>query len=61
MIELARIGDVRSVSVFCFSVPKLVYQVKKQYSAANTVLLLPLTTKKQYHTALNPTNPNLQQ
>ena len=30
---------------FCFRVPKFVYQVKKQYSTANTVLLLPLTTK----------------
>ena len=56
MNELARIGDVRSVSVFCVSFPKFVYQVKKQYSTANTVLLLPLTTKRQYHTALNSTN-----
>ena len=59
MNELARIGDVRSVSVFCFSVPKFVYQVKKQYSTVNTVLLLPLTTKKQYRTALNPTNAKI--
>ena len=44
---------------FCFRVPKFVYQVKKQYSTANTVLLLPLTTKKQYHTALNPTNTKI--
>ena len=42
---------------FCF----LLYcsQVKKQYSTANTVLLLPLTTKKQYRTALNPTNTKI--
>ena len=59
MNELARIGDVRSVSVFCFRVAKFVYQAKKQYSTANTVLLLPLTTKKQYHTALNPTNTKI--
>ena len=31
---------------FCFRVAKPVYQVKKHYSTANTVLLLPLTTKK---------------
>ena len=44
---------------FCFRVAKFVYQAKKQYSTANTVLLLPLTTKKQYHTALNPTNTKI--
>ena len=44
---------------FCFRVPKFVYQAKKQYSTANTVLLLPLTTKKQYHTALNSTNTKI--
>ena len=44
---------------FCFRVAKFVYQAKKQYSTATTVLLLPLTTKKQYHTALNPTNTKI--
>ena len=44
---------------FCFRVHKFVYQVKKQSSTGNTVLLLPLTTKKQYHTALNPTNTKI--
>ena len=45
---------------FCFRVAKFVYQVKKkQYSTANTVLLLPLTTKNQYHTALDPTNTKI--
>ena len=59
MNELARIGDVRSVSVFFALVFQVVYQVKKQYSTANKVLLLPLTTKKQYHTAHNPTNTKI--
>ena len=36
MNELARIGDVRFVSVFfCFSVPKLCTKLKKQDSTAN--------------------------
>ena len=56
MIELL---NWRLSSRFCFRVAKPVYQVKKQYSTANTVLLLPLTTKKQYHTALNPTNTKI--
>ena len=52
MNELARIGDVRSVFVFVFT--SLYTKLKN-----NTVLLLPLTTKKQYRTALNPTNTKI--
>ena len=44
---------------FGFVFPSLYTKLKKQYSTANTVLLLPLTTKKQYHTALNPTNTKI--
>ena len=44
---------------FLFSCSSLYTKLKKQYSTANTVLLLPLTTKKQYHTALNPTNTKI--
>ena len=39
--------------------PSSYTKLKKQYSTANTVLLLPLTTKKQYHTAFNPTNTKI--
>ena len=44
---------------FCFSVPKLYTKLKNNTVLLITVLLLPLTTKKQYHTALNPTNTKI--
>ena len=42
---------------FCFRVAKLYTKLKKQYSTAN--YSTPHTTKKQYHTSLNPTNTKI--
>ena len=60
MNELVRIGDVRFVSFFFrFNVPKLYTKLNNNTVLLITVLLLPLTTKKQYHTALDPTNTKI--
>ena len=46
---------------FCFRFLMFVYQVKKQYSTANTVLLLPLTTKNSTVLLLPNQHKNKQQ
>ena len=46
---------------FCFRFLMFVYQVKKQYSTANTVLLLPLTTKNSTLLLLPNQHKNKQQ
>ena len=58
MNELA---DWRLSFRFCFRVLMFVYQVKKQYSTANTVLLLPLTTKNSTVLLLPNQHRNKQQ
>ena len=46
---------------FCFRFLMFVYQVKKQYSTADTVLLLPLTTKNSTVLLLPNQHKNKQQ
>ena len=52
-----RAAELKTFVAFLFRVAKLYTKLKKQYSTANYSTAH--TTKKQYHTALNPTNTKI--